>query len=88
MTKNIDTFYSYLQTHKTDNVHKYITYVGATDKLPDKICSSKVLYDILRDDLDTYFKQVVFRETFMEYFKWKVLYSKNPESQFLDAYYY
>jgi hypothetical protein len=48
------------------------------NKLPNKVCSSKVIYDLLRDEyLTTYFKQTVFRSTFMEYFKWKVLYSTN-----------
>jgi hypothetical protein len=56
-----------------------MNFLGASvlDKLPDRVCSSKVIYDILRQDLDTYFKQRVFRNAFMEYFKWKVLYSES-----------
>jgi len=76
MTKQLETFYSYIQTHNTPSTDDFFTYIGShvIEKLPDRVCSSKVIYDILRNDLDTYFKQTVFRETFIEYFKWKLLY--------------
>jgi hypothetical protein len=85
MTKGLNTFYNYLYSNNTDNVNKFITYIShdAIDKLPNYVCSSKVLYEILRNDLDTYFKQKIFRETFMEYYKWKLLYSENHELQYL-----
>lgn len=53
---------------------RFIEYLGdnVVNKLPQKVCSSKVLYEILKDDLDTYFKQSIFREAFMQYFRWKV----------------
>ena len=75
MTKQLETLYSYIQTHNTNSINDFVTYIGyhVIEKLPDRICSSKVIYDILRNDLDTYFKQTIFRETFMEYFKWRLL---------------
>ena len=75
MTKQLETFYSYIQTYDTVHIEKFLTYLGndIVEKLPDRVCSSKIIYDILRNDLDTYFKQMIFRETFMEYFKWKIL---------------
>lgn len=75
MSKNYLTFHSYLKNHNTALTNLFINCFGEVilDKLPDKVCSSKIIYDILRPDLDTYFKQELFRNSFMEYFKWKVL---------------
>lgn len=77
MSRSYLTFHSYVRNYNTPCTNRFIEYLGecALDKLPDKVCSSKVLYDILRQDLNSYFKQRLFRETFMEYFKWKVLYN-------------
>lgn len=78
MTRNLNTLYSYIHTHNTEYVNSFIMHIGydAINKLPNKVCSSKILYDILLDDLDTYFKKSIFRLTFLEYFKWKLLYSE------------
>lgn len=77
MSRDYFTFHSYVCNNNTPSTTRFINYLGNSvlDKLPNRVCSSKVIYDILRQDLDTYFKQSVFRDTFMEYFKWKVLYS-------------
>ncbi len=77
MSKDCLTLYSYIRTNNTNNTSRFVSILGENviEKLPDKICSSKVLYDMLRDDLNTYFKQCIFRDTFMEYFKWKVMYN-------------
>lgn len=77
MSRDYLTFYSYVRNHNTDLTKLFLGFLGepVMDKLPDRVCSSKVIYDILRPDLDTYYKQRLFRNTFMEYFKWKVLYS-------------
>lgn len=71
------TFHSYVCNNNTPSTNRFITHLGDSvlEKLPNRVCSSKVIYELLRQDLDTYFKQSVFRDTFMEYFKWKVLYS-------------
>lgn len=80
MSRDTFTFYGYIRNNNTNNTHGFLEFLGedAMNKLPNKVCSSKVIYDLLRDEyLTTYFKQRLFRETFMEYFKWKVLYSTN-----------
>lgn len=77
MSIGYHTFYSYVRNHNTYLTNLFLQSLGESvmNKLPDKVCSSKVIYDILRQDLDTYYKQRLFRNTFMEYFKWKVLYT-------------
>lgn len=74
MSRDYFTFHSYINNNKTPCTDKFIDFLGesALNKLPNRVCSSKVIYDILRQDLDTYRKQSIFRETFMEYFKWKI----------------
>jgi hypothetical protein len=74
MSRDYFTFHSYIRNNRTRCTDRFISFLGEAtlNKLPNKVCSSKFLYDILRQDLDTYFKQSVFRETFMEYFKWKI----------------
>jgi len=76
MTEDYLTFKSYVYNHETVLTHKFINLFGDSIlvKLPKKICSSKILYDSIRSELDTYYKQSLFRETFMEYFRWKILY--------------
>lgn len=77
MSKDYLTFYSYIRNNNTELASLFILELGEAvmDKLPNRVCSSKYIYDIIYDDLDTYSKQRLFRNTFMEYFKWKVLYS-------------
>lgn len=67
------TFYNYILNNKTYNTDVYKSYLNSTfDKLPDKICSSKYINNILKNELDTNLKLKIFNETFMEYFKWKL----------------
>lgn len=74
MSRDFLTFHSYIQNNRTDSTTNFVQFLGydVLDKLPNRICSSKVLYELLKLDLDTYFKQRIFREAFMEYFKWKI----------------
>lgn len=74
MSRDYFTFHSYINNNKTHLTEKFVSFLGfqALNKLPNRVCSSKILYEILRQDLDTYLKQTIFRETFMEYFKWKI----------------
>lgn len=74
MTKDYFTFESYIRNHNTENTNNFLNYFGedTLTKLPNKVCSSKYIYDILSNDLTNYFKQRLFRETFMEYFRWKL----------------
>lgn len=77
MSRDYLTFYHYIRNYNTELTNLFLQRLGEPimDKLPDRVCSSKVIYETLRQDLDTYYKQCLFRNTFMEYFKWKVLYS-------------
>jgi hypothetical protein len=77
MSMNYLTFYSYLRNNNTELTNLFQNFLGENimDKLPDRVCSSKTVYEILHYDLDTYFKQRLFHNTFMEYFKWKILYT-------------
>lgn len=74
MTKELSTFYSYINNNKTENTCKFIRIIGShvIEKLPETVCSSKIIYNLLRSDLDTELKQYIFKKTFMEYFKWKI----------------
>ena len=74
MAKDYFTFQSYVYNYNTCNTEKFQTYLGddIINKLPNEICSSRKLYDFLRPVLNTYSKQSLFRDTFMEYYKWKL----------------
>lgn len=71
------SFYQYIINNKSDKIH-WFSQTFNIELLPhSKICSSKTLRDILQDDLqNNYIKDRIFRECFMEYFKYKLLYSK------------
>lgn len=68
------TFIQYIKKNNTENTELYKLYLCDTiDKLPNKICSSKIIYEIIKNDIKySYFKTKIFRETFMEYFKLKL----------------
>lgn len=73
MSQDPFTFYSYIMNSHTDNTELYKTHLNNTiDKLPNHVCSSKYIYELLKQDLDTYYKSSIFRNTFMEYFKLKI----------------
>lgn len=70
------TFSQYINNNNTEYTKLYKLYLYDTiDNLPDKICSSKIIYEIIKCDVNSYFKTKIFRETFMEYFKWKLTHS-------------
>ena len=73
MSQDILSFYNYIMHNKTNSTERFKKFLGNTvDKLPDRICSSKVIYNILKNDLDSYVKHTIFKDTFMEYFKFKL----------------
>jgi hypothetical protein len=73
MSKDILSFYNYIVHNNTTSTERFKRFLGNTlDKLPDRICSSKVIYNILKNDLDSYVKHHIFKSTFMEYFKFKL----------------
>lgn len=71
---NTLTFHYYLTHHNSDLINQFIQIFGedTINKLPNTICSSKALYNLLQEDLDTNIKTSLFNRTFMEYFKLKI----------------
>lgn len=73
MSKDIVSFYYYVNNRNTDLTNKYRNILGDTiNKLPNKICSSKIIYNILKEYINSDYKHKIFKDTFMEYFKYKL----------------
>ena len=67
------TFKEYINLINTENTLLYKKHLSIDD-LPDKICSSKIIHKIIKNDLqNSYYASQIFRNTFMEYFKWKLI---------------
>lgn len=68
------SFYQYITNYNSDKIF-WFKQTFDIELLPkDRICSSKVLRDILRPELENnYIKDTIFRECFMEYFKYTLL---------------
>jgi hypothetical protein len=67
------TFYEYLQLEPESYYSKLFKEYFDINKLPDHVCSSKSIYNILipNDSYDT-IRIKLFKETFSEYFKYKI----------------
>lgn len=66
------TFKNYIENYDSGYITLFKQYISF-ELLPDRVCSSKCIYNILRDELQlNSFKQKIFRETFSEYFKFKI----------------
>ena len=66
------TFKNYIENYDSGYITLFKQYIPL-NSLPDRVCSSKCIYNILRDELQlNSFKQKIFRETFSEYFKLKI----------------
>lgn len=66
------TFKNYIENYDSEYITLFKQYIPS-EFLPDRVCSSKYIYNILRDELGfNSFKQKIFRETFSEYFKFKL----------------
>jgi len=66
------TFKHYIENYDSGYINLFKQYISL-DFLPDRICSSKVIFNILKDELENCtLKQKIFRETFSEYFKIKI----------------
>lgn len=67
------TFKEYINLKNTENTLLYKKHLSIDD-LPNKICSSKIIHEIIKNDLqNSYYASHIFRKTFMEYFKWKLI---------------
>ena len=71
---NTLTFRYYLMHYNSDLINQFIHIFGENviNKLPNNICSSKTIHNLLEQDLDTNLKKNLFNKTFMEYFKLKI----------------
>ena len=66
------TFKHYIENYDSGYTTLFKQYF-TLDILPNRVCSSKCIYNILLDELRfNSFKQKLFRETFSEYFKLKI----------------
>ena len=62
------TFKNYIENYDSGYITLFKQYISI-DLLPNRVCSSKVIYNILRNELQfNSFQQKLFRETFSEYF--------------------
>lgn len=68
------SFYQYIINNNSDNIFWFMQTFDIELLPKDRICSSKVLRDILGPELQTnYIKDCIFRECFTEYFKYTLL---------------
>lgn len=73
MTVEIFTFYNYINNYNTEYTILYKTiFESSLELLPEKVCSSKFIYEILKHDIENNdYKRKLFNETFCEYFRKK-----------------
>lgn len=69
MSKDYFSFYYYLTHFDTNHTQKFITTFD-TDKVPDGIISSRVLYNSL--GIKSKYEFSVYQNAFLEYFKLKL----------------
>lgn len=73
MTLPLLTFYNYIMNNDTFYTHLYKLYLpDCIDILPEQVCSSRKIRQILGNRLDQYFKSMIFRDCFLEYFACKL----------------
>ena len=78
------TFKYYIQNFESDYISLFKEYLPI-DNLPEYVCSSKVIYNILVPELQfNTFKQKIFRETFSEYFKLKIHTNNNNHADIIN----
>jgi len=71
MTKESLTFVDYIQNYDTDNTVKFkAIFDNKITNIPNKSLSSKQLMNLLQ--LESAVQFVIFRQTYMEYFKLKL----------------
>lgn len=66
------SFKNYIENYDSEYITLFKQYISL-NLLPNRVCSSKCIYNILRHELEfNSFKQKIFRETFSEYFRFKM----------------
>lgn len=72
----METFLDYINEKDTDSTKVFkVLFKDTLNLLPTRVCSSKQIWIILKNNTDidkNIFKTRIFRECFMEYFKWKI----------------
>jgi len=72
MTKECDSFYNYIMSNNSEKIDKFKqTFNDRFHQLPDKVVSSKNILKNLTINNKTEFK--IFQNTFLEYFKYKLI---------------
>ena len=69
------TFYDYVTKKETFNTNLFKKTFNDTTLLPQKVCSSTKIWNILKNDTDidtNIVKAMIFKNCFMEYFTWKI----------------
>ena len=66
------TFYEYLRLEPQTTYSKIFKEHFDVNILPDKVCSSKFIYNLLFPIVCDTAKQEIFKQTFSEYFKYKI----------------
>lgn len=74
MARDIQTFSEYIHNKNTFNTIKFLHFFkDYIDELPNKMCSSKIIYNLLKNSLiHNDYNTVIFRDTFNEYFEYKL----------------
>lgn len=78
MAKSKLSFLDYILNYNTENTFLFINeFKDYIKNIPSETYSSRIIYSILNSELETIrnndVKRKIFRETFNEYFKFKVL---------------
>lgn len=74
MSKDTLSFYNYIINNSNDTINLFKTIFNSQiDSLPDAIVSSKFLIEYL--DIQSKLELEVFKNAFLDYFKYKLLYS-------------
>lgn len=65
------SFISYISVYNTDNIEHFKTlFSSEMNQLPNRCVSSKRIRNLL--NIDSNEKDFIFKQTFLEYFKWKL----------------
>lgn len=74
MSKEILSFYKYIINHSNDTINLFKNIFNQKiDSLPDTIVSSKYLIEYL--DIQSKLELEIFKNAFLDYFKYKLLYA-------------
>ncbi len=74
MSKDTLSFYNYINNNSNEAIDLFKNIFNSQiDSLPDAIVSSKFLIEYL--DIQSKFELEIFKNAFLDYFKYKLLYS-------------